>query len=330
MNIFTSHLVLPIIYSSFIFLGTRAVDPNAHCYTGNGTVVPDRPCDLTKDVSFCCGVGWSCLSNGLCQFKYSTSFAEGTCTDTSFPANACLGLCLASRSLWFLLLEKWGRILIAFVSTGGNDDQTLVHDCGGSGDGDTNSWCCAGEQGTTGQGQDCCSTNATTTLPSFPYSTITVITAASTSSSNIFPIILSSSSSSAHKPSSISQLTTSSHSSRNKSPTSTERAPAIVTQNSKPVDSPSHDSSHSLAIGAGVGVPLGTILFVGLIILLYRMKSIKRQMIELRSHMSKAQASASEQDIAKTPLQVSYELETGIDRGELSAGHMRHEMPERM
>ena len=60
------------------------------------------------------------------------------------------------------------------------------------------------------------------------------------------------------------------------------------------------------------------------------MKSIKRQMIELRNHMSKAQAGVSEQDIAETPLQIPYELETGIDRGELAAGYTRHEMPGRM
>ena len=78
---------------------------------------------------------------------------------------------------------------------GGSEDQTLLHDCGGSGNGDTNSWCCAGVEGTTGQGQDCCSTNATTSLDSYPYSTITVVTALSTNSAAAASTTSSSSSS---------------------------------------------------------------------------------------------------------------------------------------
>ena len=53
-------------------------------------------------------------------------------------------------------------------------------------------------------------------------------------------------------------------------------------------------------------------------------------MNELRGHLVTAERSASEQDNAKGPLQIPYELESGIDRGELAAGYTRHEMPVRM
>jgi len=93
-----SHFLDVLVVLIFFPIQILAVSPDAHCYTGNGTISTDFPCRLSNDVSFCCGVGWSCLSNGLCQYRASTSFAEGTCTDKSFPANSCLGLCLASTS----------------------------------------------------------------------------------------------------------------------------------------------------------------------------------------------------------------------------------------
>ena len=43
-----------------------AVNPATGRYTGNETISRDFPCDTLQDVSFCCGIGWSCISNGLC------------------------------------------------------------------------------------------------------------------------------------------------------------------------------------------------------------------------------------------------------------------------
>ena len=87
--------LLSLFFFSVLLPACLALSADKECYTGNGTVTEDLPCH-SDDVSFCCGVGWSCLSNGLCQWRDSTSFAEGTCTDKSYPMNACLGSCLAS------------------------------------------------------------------------------------------------------------------------------------------------------------------------------------------------------------------------------------------
>ena len=84
-----------LLFFSVLLPSSLALSADRKCYTGNGTITEDIPCH-SKDASFCCGVGWSCLSNGLCQWRDSTSFAEGTCTDKSYPINACLGSCLAS------------------------------------------------------------------------------------------------------------------------------------------------------------------------------------------------------------------------------------------
>ena len=95
--LYSAPSIIPIwVILSILLSGCIAVSNDARCYTGNGTVSADLPCNLGQDISFCCGVGWSCLSNGLCQYRDSTSFAEGTCTDKTFPANSCLGICLAS------------------------------------------------------------------------------------------------------------------------------------------------------------------------------------------------------------------------------------------
>ena len=98
LSLMTASRFILYLYLFYIsFFGTSAVNPDAYCFTGNGTLSSDLPCKTSDDVSFCCGVGWSCLSNGLCQWRDSTSFAEGTCTDKTFPANSCLGLCLVSK-----------------------------------------------------------------------------------------------------------------------------------------------------------------------------------------------------------------------------------------
>ena len=89
-------LILFIVYSFFCISGRSAVSADTVCYTGSGNVSTDFPCDLSQDISFCCGTGWSCLSNGLCQYRTSTLLAEGTCTDKTSPASSCLGICLAS------------------------------------------------------------------------------------------------------------------------------------------------------------------------------------------------------------------------------------------
>nr|POE74682.1 hypothetical protein CFP56_37213 [Quercus suber] len=104
------------------------------CYNERGNQTGDSPCDSSSS-NQCCGSGYECLDNGLCQKNGTTAFAQGSCTDIGFAS--CLDFCAMSEI----------------------DGTTKVSSCGG------NSWCCGGP--------DCCDDNTTTTLHPYPYSTIT-------------------------------------------------------------------------------------------------------------------------------------------------------------
>lgn len=101
---------------------------------------------------------------------------------------------------------------------------------------------------------------------------------------------------------------------------------AAATPASRPTD------SRNIAIGAGVGIPLGLLALAATIALLYRDRKIKKQIRQLQEYTKKA----NEKPIAEVvnydsegSIQREYELETGIDRAELRAGHGHHEAPDR-
>lgn len=56
------------------------------------------------------------------------------------------------------------------------------------------------------------------------------------------------------------------------------------------------------------------------------MRSFKKQILELRESIRSGK-STGEKEIAKDPIRTQYELDAGIDRRELAAGHERHELP---
>ena len=276
---------------------------------------------------------------------------------------------------------QFGSVRLMSHSLGGNEDKTIVHNCGGSGyvlssssvavckprdnhivlvlrlisccsehdnpnsciinrAGDTNKWCCAGVQGVTGEGEDCCSTKATTTLESFPYSTVRVIKAVSrpTSASSSSPTPPSSPSST--PPSSSLSTTSSSASLTTQQPlvsdpskaspliSPTEALPPSATAIQQPSD------SRNIAIGAGVGVPLGILALGATAMLLYRDRRVKKQIRQLQEHLRTGSEIPLQQNVqgeAKAPSYVygEAELETGIDRAELRASDQSHEAPGR-
>ena len=63
---------------------------NATCYTYDGSHAEDIPCGFPS-VNQCCGSGWDCLSNGLCQLHGTTSFSQGSCTNANYYS--CLSFC---------------------------------------------------------------------------------------------------------------------------------------------------------------------------------------------------------------------------------------------
>ena len=190
-------------------------------------------------------------------------------------------------------------------------------------------------QGVTGQGADCCSANATTTLESFPYSTLTVIGAVSRSSTASSQASLLSSSlaissgSSAIQPSSSGPTTTGVQ-----NPSSTSATTAFAASSSKPAGPQPHSASHAVAIGVGVGVPVGLLLLAFLLYLLYRERRTKQEIHDLQEHIQKAERKSLEPEVptfgahenSKRSTLANHELDTGLDRGELTAGYGRHEL----
>jgi hypothetical protein len=74
----------------------------ATCYYPNGDVTPaDVACSDTTEESACCGQGYACLSNGLCERNNDTldansesSYVRGSCTDPTFRSSYCPNYCV--------------------------------------------------------------------------------------------------------------------------------------------------------------------------------------------------------------------------------------------
>jgi hypothetical protein len=88
-----------IFFSFTLFSFTYAI-----CYFPDGITVAnnDVPCQDT-DESVCCGPGYACLSNKICQWtkavvgdKPPTPYFRGSCTDPTFRSENCPLFCLGS------------------------------------------------------------------------------------------------------------------------------------------------------------------------------------------------------------------------------------------
>ncbi|KAI1269832.1 hypothetical protein F5Y18DRAFT_371754 [Xylariaceae sp. FL1019] len=72
------------------------------CYYPDGTVAPqDTPCDDDSSESTCCGQGYACLSNHICQAtgeerhkNGATEFVRGSCTDKNWRSGSCPAFCV--------------------------------------------------------------------------------------------------------------------------------------------------------------------------------------------------------------------------------------------
>nr|POE47157.1 hypothetical protein CFP56_00489 [Quercus suber] len=218
------------------------------CYDGNGEQGTDIPCGFSSS-NQCCGSGWDCLENGLCQKHGTTAFSQGTCTSPQF--DLCLSFCNKSEF----------------------EGATEVSSCG------INSWCCAGQAGLSG-GPDCCDSSTTTTLFPYPYSTIaadqvgqTSVTISSTSS---FSTTTSSTSTTNTASSSISSIS-SAVSSQSTSLASTSSATSTPTV--APIDS---DLSTGEKAGIGVAVPLGLLLLGALVFFIWKSRRQERYLKTLQ------------------------------------------------
>ncbi|GAQ07920.1 hypothetical protein ALT_5241 [Aspergillus lentulus] len=94
--------------ASFIFLALLSTVPSisaTNCYTPDGTISNDRPCNASASASVCCTQGFLCTSNQLCQPPgwwdgsdgNPLQFIRGTCTDKTWAAPECQGHCVADN-----------------------------------------------------------------------------------------------------------------------------------------------------------------------------------------------------------------------------------------
>ncbi|AEO61046.1 hypothetical protein MYCTH_2310829 [Thermothelomyces thermophilus ATCC 42464] len=77
--------------------GTRAA-----CYYPSGLLAPnDTPCRDDTPHATCCGQGYACLSNGICQATGeelkkpgASEFVRGSCTDKTWRSSNCPLFCI--------------------------------------------------------------------------------------------------------------------------------------------------------------------------------------------------------------------------------------------
>ncbi|RFU76343.1 hypothetical protein TARUN_5896 [Trichoderma arundinaceum] len=79
-----------------------AAQAKALCYYPDGSAASgDVPCTDSTQNSACCGTGYACLSNGICQATGdelqkpgATEFVRGSCTDKSWRSSGCQTFCV--------------------------------------------------------------------------------------------------------------------------------------------------------------------------------------------------------------------------------------------
>ena len=105
--------------------------------------------------------------------------------------------------------------------------------------------------------------------------------------------------------------------------------PSIINPTSTPIATPQSSNNHSVALGVGIGVPLGAFIFAALAMLLYRDRRSKKAIRDLQVSMPNAKGAMIVQDSSEFQGQYSEEneLPTGFDRRELPTGHEDHKMP---
>lgn len=90
----------------FLLYFTATTSASASCYYPSGSIAPaDIPCNHnpTED-SACCGQGFICLSNGLCQNPLVAAgefglYSRGSCTDQSWTSSQCPKFCVGDSDV---------------------------------------------------------------------------------------------------------------------------------------------------------------------------------------------------------------------------------------
>lgn len=88
--------------SSPHFVTKRALELPT-CYFPNGDIAPtDYACNISANVSACCGFDYICLDNKICQ-SISGDNLRGTCTDQTWKSSNCPQFCTSQCRVSFFL-----------------------------------------------------------------------------------------------------------------------------------------------------------------------------------------------------------------------------------
>ncbi len=91
----TWSLFQPTIFRCYMVLLHANYCSSQQCYNSDRNIAKDNiPCYPDRNVSFCCGKGWACLNNKLCQQQISDDqqssiTARGSCTDQTWESDDC-------------------------------------------------------------------------------------------------------------------------------------------------------------------------------------------------------------------------------------------------
>ncbi|OCL13400.1 hypothetical protein AOQ84DRAFT_225623 [Glonium stellatum] len=281
----------------------------ATCYFPDTTEAShDFPCYPDRDISVCCGPGFACLPNGICEVTsdavnpgVSYPFVRGSCTDKTWASTACPQFCATT----------------GYSLDGGN---TMMA-CNETAD----TFCCLGGNG---PGQpaacDCTSGVNITTLEGgvVAFTTIGIVGTSTSSSSS------SSSSTPASSASSASSTSASTSAS-----TTAASATATATSSPSPSSSSASTSSASLSPGAkagiGIGVPLGALLLSGLGYLLWRdrQRSQKMKALQLQGHGGGANGASGGYGYGQFAKPPEYAHRGEVVGGEVGPGGYAHVAP---
>lgn len=273
------------------------------CYNPD-MVVPEKPyyvCNTTSEHSACCGPGDPCTTNGYCHGAAGYLY-RGGCTDITWQSLNCCPACRDSATNSF----------------------SNVYSCPVKNGSFALSWCCGATEGSQQARDGCCNGPLFTPDFGFAIAEIGVLETEcnTTDTSSSSELTASSSSNSAAPSRSLATQWTSSNvalastadRSPNPTPSSKETA-AIATGVGlavEPSSKPVAPSEKGVAIGAGVGVPVGLLLLSGLVLLFLRER---RQRVQAQKVANDAHTIAAERGT------------TGVQGYELYGQSLPQELP---
>lgn len=101
----------------------RSNSSSNSCYYPSGIISPGKPCHPNANNSVCCGPGFECLGNGICQTSplidtpYKHTLYRSACTDPTFQDPACPHFCVGGEwkiswekvSIWLTPMDSGGQ-----------------------------------------------------------------------------------------------------------------------------------------------------------------------------------------------------------------------------